>query len=775
MLLNQRAAFSPRCEEPLQSAASGALFATYLRIARRQYRVFLCCLLLAVVIGGLFLLTAQPIFTAGATMMIDARKGGIQQKSVLGDTPTDAAAIDSQIGVLTLERDKVGLRVVQKLQLANDKTLVEPSDQSGNALIDLISKPLQNRIGGLKEKPESEAELTQQAASAVASGLEVKRVGFTYLVTINFSARNSSLVVKVANAAADAYVVAEMDAKYQAIRQASDWLEERYQTLREQASAADRAVIDFKNKNNIVTVGGKLIGDQQIGDINTRVVNARARTDEAQARYSQIEDVLRSQEVGGTVDATVSDTLNNPIITKLRAQYLDLVNREADWSARFGRDHLAVVNLRNQARDLERSIHEELKRISETYKSDLEVAKKDQQKTERQLADAVSQIPNDAQITLRGLESSAQSYRTFYDNFFLNYTESVQQQSSPIPDTQVVSYASGAYKSYPSTPRVVVMTILGGLVLGIGLVLLREMMDRAFRTSEQVEAALQTECIALIPMVNNIRQIDSASAQKLTEDPRPEKQLIANSGNQITICPGSGSLQFLIDAPFSRFAECIRAIKLAADLRGDRNSAKVIGFTSSLPGEGKSTIATALAGLAGAVGERTILLDCDLRNPALSRLLTPNAAAGIIEVISGGRSLNETIWKEPTTDMAFLPAVNVSYVPNTDQILAGDAMKRLFDLLRTSYEYIIVDLSPLAPVVDVRATTGLIDFYVLLIEWGHTKIEVVQQALKEAREVHDNVLGVVLNKVDMKVISQYEGYRGEYYNNHKFAQYGYTD
>jgi succinoglycan biosynthesis transport protein ExoP len=113
---------------------------------------------------------------------------------------------------------------------------------------------------------------------------------------------------------------------------------------------------------------------------------------------------------------------------------------------------------------------------------------------------------------------------------------------------------------------------------------------------------------------------------------------------------------------------------------------------------------------------------------------------------------------------------------NSAQILQGNAIKSLFDdVLRSTYDYIIVDLSPLAPVVDVRATTGLVDSYIFLIEWGQTKVDVVKQALKEADGIHDNLLGVVLNKVDMQVMARYEGYRSQYYRNKYFARYGYKD
>ena len=735
-------------------------------IIQRQFWIILGCLLLGSGCGALYLYSLRPTFIASATVMIDSRQGGIQQKSVLGDTPsTDSAWIDSQIGMLVLERGTIGQSVAEQLHLGGDAQILGPNGALGGDWIAPVSKLLarggNNAAAGL-----SEEEFTQQVAGAVAGGLEVKRVGFSYLLNVNFSSHSPEQAVMIANAAADAYVVAEMKAKYAGLRQASDWLQERYQTLRDQASAAERAAVEFKTKHNIVTAGGSLINDRQLTDINDRVGAARAKIVDEQSRLDQIEAVIKQQETTGTFDSTVPDALLNPIVTRLRSEYLDLINKEADWSKRFGPNHQAVVNLRNQARDIRTSTHEELKRIAESYRSDLEISRASEADLQKQLTATVSQIPNEAQITLHSLEATAQSYRTFYDNFFLNYTESIQQQSSPIPETRVVSYAKGAYQSNPSAPRTMILSILGGIALGFGFGVLREAMDGAFRTGTEVRSAFRLECLALIPAIK-IARGDRSNQQRQISDRRQTDRELAEIGENAQIINSSfGALRSMVDAPFSQFAEAIRALKMAADLRETTGSgAKVIGVTSSIPREGKSTVATALATLASQIGAHVLLVDCDLRNPSLTQSLAPNAVSGLVEVLSGQQSLESTVWTDLETGLEFLPAVNVSRLANTDQILGGNAMVELFGTLRKTYDYIVVDLSPLLPVVDVRATTGLVDFYIFLIEWGQTKSDVVYQALSRSQIVYSNILGFTLNKVNMHVIGRYEGDHVRYYGN----------
>jgi succinoglycan biosynthesis transport protein ExoP len=358
---------------------------------------------------------------------------------------------------------------------------------------------------------------------------------------------------------------------------------------------------------------------------------------------------------------------------------------------------------------------------------------------------------NGAQIALRGLESSAQSYNTLYDSFLQQYASSVQNQSFPISDTRVVSPAAGASKTSPRIPSVALATIIGGMALGIGLGMLRESMDRVFRTRGQVQAILETECLALIPAV----KCERGSARSR------DQRSISDGSNSRAIRRTSSAFRTVIDAPFSPFAEAIRSIKLAVDLNGGSNSTKVIGLTSCLPAEGKSTVATALAELVAQVGARAILVDCDLRTASLSRILAPTAAAGILEVISGDERLEEIVWNDPTTNMDFLPAVSDARLVNTSQVLASDAVKNLFGLLRLNYDYIVVDLSPLAPVIDARATTQWVDSYILVVEWGRTRMDIAQHALQDGRGIRKNMLGVVLNKVNLDSIGRYEGLRAK--------------
>jgi polysaccharide biosynthesis transport protein len=719
------------------------------KFLRRRYLIILIGLLLSLPFAALYLFLAPATYTASATIMIEPRKSPLSQ-TLGGDPPSDAAWIESQIGIL--KSQNVAAYVVKQLRLAEDPEFISSGDGLPEELQARFDK-LRARLGWHTPEPKSEAERTAETIAAFMRQLDVRRLGPTYLMSINFRSRNREQAVKIANAMIDAYIFDQLSAKYQANRRTGDWLQERLQTLREQAAASERAVIDFKAKNNIVTAGGTLMDEKKLSEVSGQLAAARTKTADLQARLERIEAVRRAyqqNQPASATEETVSEAMSNGIIQQLRSQYLTLVNREADWAVRYGKNHVAVVNLRRQIGEIRKSIRDELGRIEETFKSEMEIAKRRQDELEKELASVVSQSTdtNQTAVTLFSLTAAAQSYRKIYDNFLQQHTVSVQQQTYPITEARQTSAASVSQTGPKKFLAWVVAAFAGG-ILGVGLGALREIMDRRFRTSEQVRSVLATECLAMVPLLTEGR--------KRVQPTRAISVAHQELGNVLF---ASKIMRTMTDSPASPYAEAIRSIKLTVD---QAKCAKVIGFTSCSPSEGKSTLAASIAALIAQGGARVVLLDCDLRHPSLSRALAPDASAGFLDVVAGKIDLADAIWSDPTTNMAFLPAGSQSGVPHAAEVLTSEAARSLFDKLQSKYDYVIVDLAPLVASVDVRATSGLIDSYILVIEWGATRIDAVQYALRNAPNVHANIVGAVLNKVDMTVMGRYDSHSANYY------------
>jgi polysaccharide biosynthesis transport protein len=726
---------------------------------RRQYWVIIFAAVLAGTASAIYLRITPPIYTAQVKVLLGNPKAQfVQQQSVLAaETPVDSAQLDSQIQILTSKA--IATSVINQLKLADDPEFKE----RGRLSRSFIREWLGGRDVARSVDP------MDRLVNEFDKRLSAVRLGYSTVIEISFSAGSPDRSAEIANAIANTYVNDQLNAKLDASRTATAWLQDRLKELGEQALTAERAVNAFKSQNNIVAANGKLMDDERVTDLNGRLVAARAQTSEASARLNRLEAVLASNSPDSasmdSLDASGSDVLNNPTINNLRLQYHENARREFEYSTKYGTDHLAVVNLRTTMKGIRISILEEVRRLAEASRNDFETAKQRQQDIEKQLAQAVSQsrTTNSAEVTMRELDTSAKGYRTLYESFLQRYMGSVQQESFPISQVRVISPAVPPQKGKPTAVLILAIGLFGGIALGTAVGFLREIMDRVFRTSAQVEATLQVPCLSLVPLLR--------TPAKTIRPPRAAIQVDKESSER-TLSAGTGIYSAAAAMPLSRFAESIRSIKLAIDLNPTKTSNKIVGITSALPNEGKSTIAASLAQLIAHAGKRVIIVDCDLRNPSLSANLAPNATAGIVDVLSGARSLEETIWRDPRTNLAILPSAKRSPLFHTSEILSSEQTGKLFDKLRASYDYIIVDLPPLAPIVDVRATTPLIDCFILVVEWGRTRTDVVQHALHTAPNVCEALIGTVLNKTDMRAMKRYDSYLNDYYNNEHYTRYG---
>lgn len=728
-------------DKPVGVANLAEFVNSLVSIVGRQIPIFIVVIPCMMALGLLYLMATRPSYTAVAKLLIDTRKvTAFQHQQIFGDPTIDIVAVATQVQVLMSEN--VSLAVIKDLKLTKDPEFVGP----GAGLIGVIFN--------LSGTVQSESQLLRRTLAAFEASRKVSRVPLTYAMEVSFRSVDPGKAAQIANAICEAYIGDQLEAKYQSTRRASAWLQDRVTSLRAEALADSQAVFDFKQKNNMVESGGKLMNEQQMSEVNSQGILAHAATAEAKARYDRIRRVM-SQDV--LPNASVTDALKSEVLIKLRQQFLELAGRESILSKQYGPDHLAAIALRSQMLEIRRNIADEMQKIAESTKSDYEIALTRETSIQKSLDSAVAQsrITNQAQVQLRELESKAQASRTLYDNFLQRYLESVQQQSFPISEARLITPATPPpNKSHPMTLTVLMVSVAGGIMIAFGAAVLREASSRVFRTGAQVEDILRINCLAVLPILKTVAPIAAADKQEDTAA-LAQGRYIRRSDNL---------LKYVVDAPFSQFTELLRSLKVTVDLNCVAKAKSVIGVTSTLPNEGKSTIAANFAAMIAHAGSRVILVDADLRNPALSQALSLGASAGLLEVAAGRTALDDAIWTDPASGLIFLPTgPQAAKVLHPNEILASNAVKSLIDKVRDAFDYVIVDCSPLAPVADARTTTSFIDSYVYVIEWGRTNIDVVEHSLSSAREVYDRLLGVVLNKANMSVHQRYEPFRTSYY------------
>jgi capsular exopolysaccharide synthesis family protein len=321
------------------------------------------------------------------------------------------------------------------------------------------------------------------------------------------------------------------------------------------------------------------------------------------------------------------------------------------------------------------------------------------------------------------------------------FTQSVQQQSFPSTEARVVTYASPP--GGPSSPKkslTLALATLCGLSLGLALAIARERMSRHIHTRAQLEGLLGTSCLAVLP----------AFAGK-----RPALGKLGSPRDSAAFAQISNV------APFSATAEALRYIKVAIDLHP--KGGKVIGIVSALPGEGKTTVAAGLADFLAKGGSRTLLIDADLRNPSMSKMLGYSGTAGLLDMVASQAPFEDLVITDSMHKFDFLPSSTRIKPSNSSDIVSSATMKQLLKTAKHDYDYVLVDLPPILPVVDVKAAAHLFDAFVLIVEWGATSTDEIVKAVATSSILSERLLGAVLNKADEVVMRRFEGYSDRSY------------
>lgn len=720
----------------------------------RRWRLIAAATIAALIIGAIYVVISPAKYTATASMVIDTKKTTWTQSELASENRlVDDASVESEIE--TIKSERVAQAVIERLKLTSDPEFTGSGHELTRHFMSFFSRT------AATEPQVTEAALLRTAIATLRGNQGVLRVGRSYVVDVSFTSLDRVKAATIANAIADAYIEDQLRSKFDATHRASVWLQQRIVELKDQASDAYRQVQDFKTENNIIIgENGKLSSDMELEQLGTALAKARSDTTQARAKLDRITRVL-SQRTGDPAqfnipDPAVTDALSNPVITKLRQQFLDDQKQESDWASRYGKDHQAARNLRNDMAAIQRAIWDEVQRIGEGYKSDLQITQSQEESIDKRITD-LFQKSGDArqsQVKLRELETSANTYRSIYETFLSRYTQAVQQQSFPSTEARVITFASPpTSKSSPKIALIALLAGLGGFSLGVIGAFGRDQMDRVVHTRAQLEQLLGRSCLAALPLVNRAGAMGGKFGLKRKSD---SVVLIGE------------------DKPFSATAEALRYMKVAIDLHPSQHTTKVIAFISALPGEGKTTVAVNFAAALARGNAPTLLIDADLRNPSMTRLLGYQNAPGLVNVVSEQLDVQDMIVRDTKFKFDFLPASARIKPPNSSDILTSKAMKALLEACRRNYRYVIVDMPPILPVVDVKAAAGMFDGYIQIVEWGKTSLDEVAKAVGESPLLAERLLGFVLNKTDEAAMRRFEGYTSErtysYYSDERLPE-----
>ncbi len=718
----------------------------------RRIGVIIACVVTTAVLAGLYLFMVQPVYTAMTQILIDENLSRFSEEE---QSIQSAQQIDNSMSsaVEILKSKALALRVVDEAQLTENALIINPPQSP----VDLAKSTVRSVAAALlpSRPPASEAAAEagrrQKAAAVLQQSLSVDRVGRSSVIALAVRSPDPMLSAKIAKTYASSYIEEQLNAKFDATERASVWLQERLTDLNTRSQQASMAVEQYKIENGLVSPRGELLSTQQLSDLNSQLIVAQADAASASARYERYKSILDQGPEAAVDNAVVSsrDT-DNSILQDLRKRYIAIKDREQGVVEQFGEEHSQAKALRTERQELAQQIYTELQQLTGSFRNELEVASS-REKSLRESIDKVAGRNSEANVSmvqLSELEQKATALKALYQSYLARFEQTSQQQSFPIAKARVISEAG--IPSAPSSPRktlTMIMSIFLGLIFGGAVAALMEFQERFFRTGEDVQEKLGFRFLGYLPRIGgqNI-QANSATEAVIETEGVPDGEPI--DFRQM--------MRIAVESPRSSFAETLRNARLACDIMLQGRKCRVIGVISCLPGEGKSTVAANFAGLLAASGLRTLVIDGDLRNPGLSKMLATEPEAGVVEV-----ALQETEWTKAVrvdrrSKLAIMPvAVRGKKLVHTSELLASTGMAQFLGQVREMFDVIVVDLAPLLPVIDAKAFEPQIDGFIFVAKWGATPVKTVQNVLMSEPQIASKVIGIVLNDTDMSQLPRY--------------------
>ena len=719
------------------------------RLRRRKWTILGTSLLLTI-IAAVITFQLTPRYRAEAQVMIDARHNRVVNvDEVLSGLTGERETIESERRVIgsralaekVIARLQLGrlpefdpaLRPPHPLmQLLNEAVLLSGEFSEGAGIPGFFGD-LVSAVWSDSPRPPDEIAEARRAriVDTFLDKLEVLPDGRSRVLTISFVSEQPELAAKIANTIAEFYLVDQLEAKYEATRLASEWLTDRTAEMREKVKASEDAVEAFRRQAGLLEGKGVTLASQQVAELNTQLILARGTRAETEARLRQVQALLTE----GAGPESAAEVLSAPTIVRLKEQEAEVTRRAAELGTQYGPKHPRIINVHAELADIKGKLEAEVQKIVQSFRNEAAVARA----RETSLAAGLEALKgnvgraNSAEVRLRALEREANANRALFENFLTRLKETTAQQDLQRPDARLISRADLPDRpAYPRKKLVLACALFLSLITALALAFLLERLDAGFRSADQVEGLFGVPGLGLIPLLSGGRR----------RGKRPER--------------------YVLSRPASALAESLRTLHTALLFSDIMRPPRTVLITSSVPREGKSTIALAWSRLMAKAGRRVLLIDADLRHPRVGSALQLSRGPGLADTLQQSVSWRDTVQRDIETGLDVIVAGESTLSP-TD-LLASPAMSQLLSEAGAEYDLVLLDSPPVVPVSDSRILASLVDKTVFVIRWASTPRAVCDYGIKHLREAGGSLAGAVLSMVNVREHARYSyGDSGAYY------------
>lgn len=706
----------------------------YLQVALRRKWIIIAFFVISVSIVAIKTFKATPIYQTTVQTLIDKENPNVVSfEEVLSTDGVDTAFIQTQLKII--ESRTLARRVIKALNLKENPEFKSDEKPKGFSLRGFLSSLLNKKRPESKSREADEIEEDSRLVSGYLSRLKAESVRNSRLVNISFEGAHPDIIKTIVNRHAREYIEKNLEMRFAASQDAVEWLQKQLYEKKGRVEKAENALQLYKEKMKIISVEDRQnIIVQKLEELNSTLTTARTTRIGLETLYNETKKFSGDPE---SIES-ISEVMNNPLIQQLKQNYVGLRTEITKLSDKYGGKHPNMIRMMAEAQELENRIRSEVNKIIRSIETDYKVA----QAREESLSDALEEQKrvaldlNRKAIAYGTLKREAESERAMYDILLKRMRETDITGELKTSNIRIVDPAETPISPIKPKKRLnILLAAVVGLTLGVGLAFFLEYIDNTVKSPDDVEKFLNTTLLGALEKVRF---------------PKSEKQV---------------SLEMLAhEMPKSTFAEAMRNVRTSIMLSFTDNPKKTLLVTSTNPNEGKTFVAANLAIVIAQTGKKTLLVDTDFRKPRVHKVFGIETLPGLSNHFIGESGLESII--KPTI-VPNLSVITCGLIPpNPSEMLGSHSMETFCKSVRERFDTVIFDTPPAGAVTDAVVLSGIVNGVIYIIKSGAVTKEAARRAVLQLNGGKSEVLGVVMNSVDVS--------RGSYYHYYShYYKYGY--
>ncbi|MBF0171102.1 MAG: polysaccharide biosynthesis tyrosine autokinase [Nitrospinae bacterium] len=733
-------------DEPKLVGPSGAVaeegeldFVTYWKLFNEHKWSVLALAALAGLIGALTAYSLPPVYQAKVSILIEP-----ENPKLISLNPGETAAngdLFYQTQRDIMKSRAVADAIITKLKLEGhpefEKLGRKGEEEAGTFMG--VSLPWMDRTP--LSRAEGEARFRRSLVNVVQERLSVGISGESQIVSIGFEAEDPQLAADGANMAVQAYIELGLETRLVAAKQATGWLTKRLAELTEKVTESENARQQFLEQEGIVdSTSAREISSGKLGGITEGLVAAQTKRVEAEIAYNQVEEARRR----GSYES-LRFIAEQPLVQRLKEEESRLARNVAELAERYGEKHPKRIAASADLEIARKRINVEISKLVEGVRNEYMAAVKNERELARMAEDLKKNLRTEGvkEFQMAKLEREVETNRKLYEMFLTRFKETSATENESVTNVRIIDPAIPPTEAAkPKKGQIIGVSCMLGFLLGILFAYVRENLKRTYANAVELEKGLGIPTLGALPTLK----------QKKGEISHPEFYALSH--------------------PQSHFAEAVNNITTALQFSNLDHPPQVVLVTSSLPGEGKSTLSCNLAAALSRMG-KTLLIDLDLRKPGLDHLLKIEMRGGLTHLVSGQSDLAETLFamkmsNSGSSESRFYLLGSGVLPANPLEFLSAKRFAETMAGLRTQFDYIVIDSAPVLPYSDAITLGHMADEVILVVRAGHTHTDLVKETMRRLTQANIVPLGGVLTQADPE---SDHGYGGYYY----YQREGYAD